>query len=576
MANAFRSGGANNLCEVIDNHANILDSSLTDAEILSQGELTLTKYDGTTTVNSIPWFANLVKTGLGVSQQSTPTQTTFDYTAGSYQINATSYSIGAAGTVTVDNGDATYNRFDIIYVDTSSTVKVKKGTASATPSPPSLITSELPLLTVLVGEGATPTGGTVSIYSSNIIDGTIVGNTLVWDGTNWIENGNVWIDTSDGAIRLNNSTNTASGVNSLAAGTDTVASGDYSATFGTENIASGDYSFCWGEVCKATGQTATAWGDATQAFGQGSTAFGQGADAVGFFSTAWGQQTEAVGEHTTAWGSLSVASGETSTAWGRANLAEGGRSTAWGLDNTAFSYVETVMGSYATEYTATSRTQVNTADRVLTIGNGENVSERSDTTRIWKSGYHEFNGSINIGETTGGTGSSPVVGDMRYTGGQYQAYTSTGWQSFVGNKSVGVMYFSGTNATATSIPVVDTFYKISGTTIENTVNNDFAHTNNRLTYTGDTTQLFTVNLTLSATAGNNQDIEFGIYDSNLGGVAEQSKIFITTDGSGNGANIATQYILEMNNNDYVEAHCGNLSSTTDITVERMTVSVTPI
>lgn len=173
--------------------------------------------------------------------------------------------------------------------------------------------------------------------------------------------------------------------------------------------------------------------------------------------------------------------------------------------------------------------------------------------------------------------------DFSGGGGYLEGYTSLDEETkFVNNtgidntRSNGIMYFSGTNTTVTTISSTGTYVKISGDTIPNGVNSKFSHSTNRLTYTGRVNDLFKVHVTLSATAGNNNDIKFGVYSSKLGAVADQSEVLFTTDGTGKAQNVSTQLVLRMEENDFIEIWCANDTSTTDITVERMNVSVLPI
>ena len=92
---------------------------------------------------------------------------TMDVSAADYLINCKEYST-ITSQVTLSTADATYDRFDIIYVDTNSTVGVITGTASATPIFPQIDpASQLQLAVISVPAGATTPGDVSSIVIYN-------------------------------------------------------------------------------------------------------------------------------------------------------------------------------------------------------------------------------------------------------------------------------------------------------------------------------------------------------------------------------------------------------------------------
>lgn len=82
--------------------------------------------------------------------------------AATYLINGTSYA-SAETTITLDAADATYDRFDLLVLDTAGTVQKITGTAAAAPSEPSYDpTSQLKLTLVSVAANATTPAGAAS------------------------------------------------------------------------------------------------------------------------------------------------------------------------------------------------------------------------------------------------------------------------------------------------------------------------------------------------------------------------------------------------------------------------------
>ena len=86
-------------------------------------------------------------------------------TASSYVIAGNKITTAyAGGTVTSDAADGSNPRIDIVTIDTSGTVAIAKGTAAATPIPPTIGATKLELAMLLVASSAT------SFTSNDIID----------------------------------------------------------------------------------------------------------------------------------------------------------------------------------------------------------------------------------------------------------------------------------------------------------------------------------------------------------------------------------------------------------------------
>ena len=231
-------------------------------------------------------------------------------------------------------------------------------------------------------------------------DGTAIGNTVFWDGNDWVENDFLYNDGSK--IGIGNTTPEASfhvggfsaedGIlvtGTIDQGQDLSISGAGTRMFfypkkaafragrvngnQWDNSQIGDYSSAWGQNTEASGEFSTAWGNFTKASDTYSTAWGVGTVASGFRSTAWGSSTEASGSTSTAWGDDTQASATRSTAWGGSTEATGVNATAWGIQVSAKSYLETGLGRYNTDYTPNSTTSWNANDRLFGIGNGTSL-----------------------------------------------------------------------------------------------------------------------------------------------------------------------------------------------------------
>ena len=175
-------------------------------------------------------------------------------------------------------------------------------------------------------------------------------------------------------------------------------------------------------------------------------------------------------------------------------------------------------------------------------------------------------------DTVNFSGGSTYLPDVDHTSNKARFENSKG----VTNTSVnGQMYMQG-NATATTISATNTFYKVAGTTSASADNAKFSHASNRLTCDATLPRKFMLTAHLSFTAGNNQDIEFGFYDSTLSAVRTPSRTVTTTDGGGSAQNVGFSCVTTMEELDYIEIHCANKTSTTNVTVTNMNVLITEV
>lgn len=175
-------------CSDFDNNASVLNSALLDAQVLTNGTLTLTRIDNSTFTHSIPFSPDYVISGLALSVEAPPTGTTIDYTAGTYQIGGIStYTIASGGTITVNNGHATLDRIDIIYLTTSNTIVYLAGTAATNPVPPTAPANTLVIAEVAVPATSAPANSLVTLQTvnflnrNNVYNGAISSQTLYWD-----------------------------------------------------------------------------------------------------------------------------------------------------------------------------------------------------------------------------------------------------------------------------------------------------------------------------------------------------------------------------------------------------------
>ena len=236
-------------------------------------------------------------------------------------------------------------------------------------------------------------------------------------GTQW-DNANI----GNYSVAMGENTR-ASGNNSTAMGRSSIASGNYSTAMGLSSQAQGVRSTAMGWSGVASGYVATSMGAGTTASGDYSTAMGNSTDAIGDYSTAMGNNTSALGNFSTVMGTATTASGSHSTAMGENTTASGSRSTAMGLENEAFSYGETVIGTYSTNYAPNSVNSIIANDRLFVVGNGTATSSRSNALTMLKNGTTIINGiesdntnnrTFFVNGSAGGTGAWFNDSDRRY------------------------------------------------------------------------------------------------------------------------------------------------------------------
>jgi hypothetical protein len=144
------------------------------------------------------------------------------------------------------------------------------------------------------------------------------------------------------------------------------------------------------------------------------------------------------------------------------------------------------------------------------------------------------------------------------------------------NTAVNGQLYMQSNATATTVGVIDTFYKIAGTTTASADNAKFSHSDNRLTCDAVINRKYLIQATLSFTTSANNVCEFGFYDSQLAGIRTPSRTKSTANTGGRAENVTLFCIVNMDNADYIEVHCANKTGANNITVDNLNFIVTEI
>ncbi len=286
---------------------------------------------------------------------------------------------------------------------------------------------------------------------------------------------------------------------SVAFGKDTKANGKGALALGRNSVASGDYGFALGDNAQANQNFSVAVGENVTSDAIGAIVFGKSANATGLYATALGFQANAsdvgaiaFGYNTDANNTGSVALGYEATsneggavAFGYKVSADGVGSVAVGYENTSNSAFETTVGSFATDYTPNSTTTFDANDRLFTIGNGINGSNRSDAFGILKNGNTYINGTLTIDSTytfptNDGTNGQVLATDgngalswSSLTGSDNQALSLSGnMLSLVNGGSVDLSGYDNSKTTAIQDSDNDTKIQVEETADEDIIRFD--------------------------------------------------------------------------------------------------------
>jgi hypothetical protein len=144
----------------------------------------------------------------------------------------------------------------------------------------------------------------------------------------------------------------------------------------------------------ASGENSVAIGRDNNATGNNSVALGYSNDAVGNYSASFGYGNNSSALLSMTWGSNCFGTGVSSTAWGSLATASGSFSTACGISVNAYSYNETVFGSYNTFYTPSSATAWVASDRLFVVGNGTAYNSTGNALTLYKNGNMTISGTL--------------------------------------------------------------------------------------------------------------------------------------------------------------------------------------
>jgi len=131
-------------------------------------------------------------------------------------------------------------------------------------------------------------------------------------------------------------------------------------------------------------------------------------------------------------------------------------------------------------------------------------------------------------------------------------------------------YFDFDSASVTNIVTAGVWVKLNTNTTLGFSRNGLAHSNNRITRTGDK-RVFQMDGIVSIGSGNNQEIHVAFFkNEELFPCSEQS---VVTSAGGKRNAVPLQCLIELDTNDFIEVYVKNQSATDNITLGNVNVII---
>ncbi|HRG90356.1 MAG TPA: hypothetical protein PLW44_15135, partial [Chitinophagales bacterium] len=237
------------------------------------------------------------------------------------------------------------------------------------------------------GQVLTITGGVPAWGAAGTSGWELTGNSGTTAGTNFLGTA----DAVDMVVKTNSTermrvlANGYVGVNTNSPTNQLTVNG--SASFGNlTNQINNVSSIAVGSNDTITSLGSIAVGDKVTATANACAIFGKESSVNGYGSLVSGRYANASGNHSVAFGYIDSALADGAFVANKNNTVRGNHATAFGTFNYAPSYGEFTIGSYSTTYTAASSTNINSSDRVFTIGIGTGSGSRADAMVVLKNG----------------------------------------------------------------------------------------------------------------------------------------------------------------------------------------------
>jgi len=131
-------------------------------------------------------------------------------------------------------------------------------------------------------------------------------------------------------------------------------------------------------------------------------------------------------------------------------------------------------------------------------------------------------------------------------------------------------YFDFDSASVTNISTLGAWVKLNASTTLGFSRNGLAHSNNRITRTGDK-RVFQMDGIVSIGSGNNQEIHVAFFkNEELFPCSWQS---VVTNAGGKRNAVPLQCLIELDTNDFIEVYVKNQSATDNITLGNVNVII---
>jgi|GEM_PF-2145813 len=207
--------------------------------------------------------------------------------------------------------------------------------------------------------------------------------------------------------------------------------------------------------------------------------------------TAWDDSN--IGFYSVGLGYNVTASSYSTTAIGYNTVASGKNAMALGYFTNAPSFLETVIGSYNTEYIPNSTYNWDGNDRLFVVGNGRDDTHRSDALIIYKSGNALFNNKITAPNSGNADMKAYIYGRITASGSVVTNASSDGFSVTRNSTGVYTITFSTAMSGANDYTVIATSFASSNPEV--------------ITVSDYTTTSFKIHSWL-VTTGTHQDTDF--------------------------------------------------------------------
>lgn len=250
---------------------------------------------------------------------------------------------------------------------------------------------------------------------------------------------------------------------------------------------------------------------------------------------------------------------------GSLNVGTGGTVGTFAIDNSACIPINTV-NQFVIPATATISRRIRITNTSFTLDNVAAAFNVSASATIpdekWIISLCNFIG----------TSANYFDGGINHTSNKSLFINNTG----ITNTTVKGQAYMQANATATVIGSPSTFVKVAGTTTAGTLSKYLMPVSNRLTCDAAIRRDFLVVCQISFTSTNNQNVEFGFFDSTLGGIRPASRIIQNTGGAGIPQALAIFAEISHIQGDYIELHVANNTAANNVTVSSMNYIITEV